>query len=205
MNKKKLIETIAKYFASYIGTVVGFWILYWVILWSLYGIANASHSGSIMNWLAERNFFDAARKSDLYNDYNRVVGYETGDSSPSMAVGFDEKEIAKGVEYLEREIWRKKEMDTIPCLVGLFDELNKFDLDNLKKRESLIESSPILEEIVSALTNVPMASLNPPYLRVPDDHRITPRFYLRKIRDMGDNVKYDSMNGFRARVSKWKR
>ena len=72
-------------------------------------------------------------------------------------------------------------MDSIQCLVGLFDELNLVELDRIKTRNDLVEKSSELGEIVETLENCDIQNLRKPYNRN-GDTQIRPRFYLRVMR-----------------------
>lgn len=173
----KIISTniVVHYVVIFIATVAGYWLIYWVTMWGLFGVANVSKSESVMNWLADKNYFYPARESALSNYYSqRCVSYPIQADSNNGS-------IEEGVAYLKRDVWIKDEMDSIQCLVGLFDELNLFDLDHIKTRNDLVEKSSELGEIVETLECCDIRNLRKPYNR-DGDTQIRPRLYLRVMR-----------------------
>ena len=166
---------VLHYVAIFIATVAGYWLIYWVTMWGLFGLANVSKSESVMNWLADKNYFYPARESALSNYYqSRCV------PSP-IQTDSNNGSIEEGLAYLKRDVWIKDEMDSIQCLVGLFDELNLVELDRIKTRNDLVEKSSELGEIVETLENCDIQNLRKPYNRN-GDTQIRPRFYLRVMR-----------------------
>ncbi|MDE6551374.1 MAG: hypothetical protein K2K98_00225 [Muribaculaceae bacterium] len=170
----KIISTniAAHYVAIFIAAVAGYWLIYWVTMWGLFGIANVSKSESVMNWLADNNYFYPARESELSHYYRSRCKESPIQTDANIGT------IEKGLEYLKRGVWIKDEMESFQCLAGLYDELNEFDLVGIKARNELVERSPELREIVNALENCNIESLRKPYNRE-EDIRITPRNYLK--------------------------
>lgn len=164
---------VLHYVAIFIATVAGYWLIYWVTMWGLFGLANVSKSESVMNWLADKNYFYPARESALSNYYqSRCV------PSPSQTDS-NNGSIEEGLAYLKRDVWIKDEMDSIQCLVGLYDELNEYDSIGIYRRNELIES-PDLERIIEALCKRDTRKLRKPYNHK-GDTQIRPRFYLKFI------------------------
>lgn len=174
LNYKIISTNIVVHYASIvIATVAGYWLIYWVTMWGLYGVANISKSESIMNWLADKNYFYPARESALSNYYKSHCVNSPIEADSNIG-------IKEGLEYLKRDVWIKDEMDSIPCLVGLFDELNEFDIDRIKTRKDLVEKSSELREIVLTFYDCDIRNLRKPYNRKVDA-QIRLRFYLREI------------------------
>lgn len=174
LNYKIISTNIVIHYASIvIATVAGYWLIYWVTMWGLYGVANVSKSESIMNWLADKNYFYPASESALSNYYKSHCVNSPIEADSNIG-------IKEGLEYLKRDVWIKDEMDSIQCLVGLFDELNEYDIDRIKTRNDLVERSPELREIVYALENCDIEYLRKPYNHE-RDFRISPRLYLKSM------------------------
>lgn len=164
---------VVHYVAIFIATVAGYWLIYWVTMWGLYGIANVSNSASIMDWLADENYFYPARESSLSNYYRSYC-----DNTPIQS-NTNIRAIEEAVGYLKHDVWIKEEMDSIQYLVGLYDELNEYDSIGIYRRNELIES-PDLERIIEALCKCDTRKLRKPYNHK-GDTQIRPRLYLKVI------------------------
>lgn len=165
---------VVHYVAIFIATVAGYWLIYWVTMWGLFGVANVSKSESIMNWLADKNYFYPARESALSNYYRSHCDNSPIQSNTNIGA------IEEAVDYLKHDVWIKEEMDSIQCLVGLYDELNEYDSIGIYRRNELIEKSPDLERIIEALCKCDTRTLRKPYNHK-GDTQIRPRFYLKFI------------------------
>lgn len=192
----KIISTniVVHYVAIFIATVAGYWLVYWVTMWGLFGIANVSKSESIMNWLADNNYFYPARESALSNYYRSHCDNSPIQSNTNFGA------IEEAVDYLKHDVWIKEEMDSIQCLVGLYDELNEFDIDRIKIRNDLLERSSELGDIVETLENCDIRNLRKPYNRN-GDTKIRPRLYLSVMRKTDKRQYYNDSPNIRTNTN----
>ena len=180
MQSKQYREVVVKYCLAFIVAIICFWLLYYVTAWSLYGIANLTNSESLMHWLADNNHFEAAKESPLNESYipSQDLMHESNTENTQSIGNFYD-----GVDYLNmHDVWIKEEMDSIPCLHGLFDELNEYELERIRERDALIAEVPILRDIVSKLLEINESGkeFTQTYNK-PGDNLIRPRLYIRKI------------------------
>lgn len=177
MKSNQYRDLLIKYCLAIFIATVCYWLLYFVIAWGLYGIANLTRSESIMNWLVNKNHFEAAERSPL-SEY-----YQQQSQEPSNISINASNDIEEGVEYLNtHKVWIKDEMDSIQCLQGLFEDLSYYKLAKIQERAALINSVPLLREIVNALVEYHKSrqEITKTYNR-PGDNCIRPYFYIKQI------------------------
>ena len=87
------------------------------------------------------------------------------------------KERAEGVEYLTRHNrWNREEMEKIPVLQGLWDAVNHYDLEAIRKYAEIIECPP-LTAIIEGLEQ----SNKTGYYASKNDRNITLSTYIRRL------------------------
>lgn len=177
MKSNQYRNLLIKYCLAIFIATVCYWLLYFVVAWGLYGVANLSRSESVMNWLVNKNHFEAAERSPL-SEYYQQQSQEPNNISINVS-----DDIEEGVEYLNtHKVWIKDEMDSIPCLQGLFEDLNYYELAKIQERAALINSVPLLREIVNALVEYHKSGkeITETYNR-PGDNCIRPYIYINQI------------------------
>jgi hypothetical protein len=111
-------------------------------------------------------------------DTNEVVA--TPDTLPKMPEISEStrKERAAGVEYLTKHNrWNRDEMEKIPVLQGLWDAVNHYDLETIRKYAEIIECPP-LTTIIEGLEQ----SHKTGYYASKNDRNITLSTYIRRLR-----------------------
>ena len=88
------------------------------------------------------------------------------------------KEIAAGVEYLAtHNRWNRDEMEKYPALQGLWDAVNTYNLDEIKRYNDYLSSTPLIT-IVEGLEKSPKYG----YYASRNDHVITLSTYIKRLR-----------------------
>jgi hypothetical protein len=88
------------------------------------------------------------------------------------------KEIAAGVEYLAtHNRWNRDEMEKFPALQGLWDAVNTYQLDDIKRYNDYLASTPLIT-IVEGLERSPKTG----YYASRNDHVITLSTYIKRLR-----------------------
>lgn len=179
MHVNQYKETVVKYCLAFVAAIVCYWLLYFLVSWSLYGVANLTDSKSLMHWLADKNYFEAAKESSLNESYIQTERLQ--ELSNESNSDNDTYDVAEGIEYLNtHHAWIEDEMDSIQCLKGLFYDLNHFDLKKIQERKDLVKDVPLLEEIVRELVQLDKSGekFTETY-NLPGDNIIRPRIYIR--------------------------
>ncbi len=87
------------------------------------------------------------------------------------------KERAAGIEYLTKHNrWNRDEMEKIPALQGLWDAVNHYDLETIRKYAEVMECPP-LTTIVEGLEQ----SHKTGYYASKNDRNITLSTYIRRL------------------------
>ena len=87
-------------------------------------------------------------------------------------------DIAQGVEYLAtHNRWNRDEMEKIPVLQGLWDAVNHYDLETIRKYAEIIECPP-LTAIIEGLEQ----SNKTGYYASKNDRNITLSTYIRRLK-----------------------
>jgi hypothetical protein len=87
------------------------------------------------------------------------------------------KERAAGIEYLTKHNrWNRDEMEEIPALQGLWDAVNHYDLETIRKYAEVMECPP-LTAIVEGLET----SHKTGYYASKNDRNITLSTYIRRL------------------------
>ena len=88
------------------------------------------------------------------------------------------KEIAAGVEYLAtHNRWNRDEMEKFPALQGLWDAVNTYQLDEIKRYNDYLSSTPLIT-IVEGLERSPKHG----FYASRSDHVITLSTYIKRLR-----------------------
>lgn len=91
---------------------------------------------------------------------------------------FSKQQIARGVEYLAtHNCWNRDEMEQIPTLKGLWDSVNTYALDDLRRYNDLLASAP-LACIVEGLEQMPRQGC----YAAKTDRVITLSTYMKRLR-----------------------
>lgn len=109
-------------------------------------------------------------------DSTAVVAPETPETPEQPQ--FTKKEIAAGVEYLAtHNRWNRDEMEKIPALQGLWDAVNTYQLDEIRRYNDYLSSTPLIT-IVEGLEKSPKKG----YYASRNDHVITLSTYIKRLR-----------------------
>ena len=88
------------------------------------------------------------------------------------------QQIAQGVEYLaSHNRWNRDEMEKLPALQGLWDAVNTYQLDEIRRYNDQLASTP-LTTIVEELERTPKQG----YYAAKNDHVITLSTYIKRLR-----------------------
>ena len=91
---------------------------------------------------------------------------------------FSKQQIAQGVEYLaSHNRWNRDEMEKYPALQGLWDAVNTYNLDEIKRYNDYLSSTPLIT-IVEGLEKSPKHG----YYASRNDHVITLSTYIKRLR-----------------------
>ena len=94
------------------------------------------------------------------------------------APGFSKQEIALGVEYLaSHNRWNRDEMERIAVLAGLWDAVNVYAVDEIRRYNDVLASTP-LTTIVEELERVPKQG----FYASKGDSNITQSTYIKHLR-----------------------
>ena len=110
-------------------------------------------------------------------DTNEVIAApDTLPKVPEIAES-TRKERAEGIEYLTtHNRWNRDEMEKIPVLQGLWDAVNHYDLETIRKYAEIIECPP-LTAIIEGLEQ----SQKTGYYASKNDRNITLSTYIRRL------------------------
>ena len=105
-----------------------------------------------------------------------VVAEPVRDTVPDVSES-TKKERAAGIEYLTtHNRWNRDEMEQIPALKGLWEAVNHYDLETIRKFAEVMECPP-LTAIVEGLET----SRKTGYYASKNDHVITLSTYIRRL------------------------
>jgi len=91
---------------------------------------------------------------------------------------FSKQQIAQGVEYLaSHNRWNRDEMEKIPVLEGLWDAIDHYRTDDIRRYNDLLVSTP-LTSIVEGLEQNPKQG----YYAAKGDKNITLSTYIKRLR-----------------------
>ena len=91
---------------------------------------------------------------------------------------FSKQQIAQGVEYLaSHNRWNRDEMEKIPVLVGLWDAINLYAVDDIHRYNEWLASTP-LSSIEEGLEKNPKQG----YYAAKGDKIITLSTYIKRLR-----------------------
>ena len=91
---------------------------------------------------------------------------------------FSKQQIAQGVEYLaSHNRWNRDEMEKIPALAGLWDVVNTYSLDEIRRYNDQLNSTP-LTAVVEGLEQKPKQG----FYAAKTDHVITLSTYIKRLR-----------------------
>ena len=94
------------------------------------------------------------------------------------APSFSKQQIAQGVEYLaSHNRWNRDEMEKIPVLAGLWDAIDHYRIDDIRRYNELLVSTP-LTSIVEGLEKNPKQG----YYAAKGDKNITLSTYIKRLR-----------------------
>ena len=97
--------------------------------------------------------------------------------APKQAT-FSQQQIAQGVEYLaSHNRWNRDEMEKIPVLQGLWDAVNTYALDEIRRYNDLLSSTP-LTAVVEGLEQKPKQG----FYAAKADPVITLSTYIKRLR-----------------------
>lgn len=92
--------------------------------------------------------------------------------------GPSKKEATLGVEYLaSHNRWNRNEMEQIPALQGLWDAVNTYALDDLRRYNEILSSTP-LTTVIESLERNPKQG----YYAAKGDQVITLSTYIKRLR-----------------------
>ena len=113
---------------------------------------------------------------DTLAAYTVVVAPEP-DPEP-VEKGPSKKEATLGVEYLaSHNRWNRNEMEQIPALQGLWDAVNTYALDDLRRYNEILSSTP-LTTVIESLERNPKQG----YYAAKGDQVITLSTYIKRLR-----------------------
>ena len=94
------------------------------------------------------------------------------------ALSLSKQQIAQGVEYLaSHNRWNRDEMESIPSLAGLWDAVNTYQIDEIRRFNESLVSTP-LTSIVEGLELKPKKG----YYAAKADRVITLSTYIKRLR-----------------------
>ena len=97
---------------------------------------------------------------------------------PEKTPSFSRQQVAQGVEYLaSHNRWNRLEMEKIPVLAGLWDAVNTYQLDEIRRYNELLASTP-LTSIVEGLEHNPKSG----FYAAKTDQVITLSTYIKRLR-----------------------
>lgn len=97
---------------------------------------------------------------------------------PPKTPSFSRQQIAQGVEYLaSHNRWNRLEMEKIPVLQGLWDAVNTYQLDEIRRYNDLLASTP-LTAIADGLERNPKKG----FYAAKADQVITLSTYTKRLR-----------------------
>ena len=91
---------------------------------------------------------------------------------------YSPSQIAQGVEYLaSHNRWNRDEMEKIPALTGLWDAVNTYQLDEIRRYNKTLSSTP-LTAVVEGLEKKPKKG----FYAAKTDRVITLSTYIKRLR-----------------------
>ena len=97
---------------------------------------------------------------------------------PEKTPSFSRQQVAQGVEYLaSHNRWNRLEMEKIPVLAGLWDAVNTYPLDEIRRYNEVLASTP-LTSIVEGLEHNPKSG----FYAAKTDQVITLSTYIKRLR-----------------------
>lgn len=97
---------------------------------------------------------------------------------PEKTPSFSRQQVAQGVEYLaSHNRWNRLEMEKIPVLAGLWDAVNTYQLDEIRRYNEVLASTP-LTSIVEGLEHNPKSG----FYAAKTDQVITLSTYIKRLR-----------------------
>ena len=97
---------------------------------------------------------------------------------PEKTPSFSRQQVAQGVEYLaSHNRWNRLEMEKIPVLAGLWDAVNTYQLDEIRRYNEVLVSTP-LTSIVEGLEHNPKSG----FYAAKTDQVITLSTYIKRLR-----------------------
>ena len=97
---------------------------------------------------------------------------------PEKTPSFSRQQVAQGVEYLaSHNRWNRLEMEKIPVLAGLWDAVNTYQLDEIRRYNEVLASTP-LTSIVEGLEHNPKSG----FYVAKTDQVITLSTYIKRLR-----------------------
>ena len=112
-----------------------------------------------------------------------TVEADTEATAPAVTVSeprpkFSPSQIAQGVEYLaSHNRWNRDEMEKIPALTGLWDAVNTYQLDEIRRYNDALSSTP-LTAVVEGLELKPKKG----FYAAKTDRVITLSTYIKRLR-----------------------
>lgn len=99
-------------------------------------------------------------------------------SADAVSGRYSRQQVARGVEYLaSHNHWNRAEMEKIPVLQGLWDAVNTYRLDEIRRYNDVLASTP-LTQIVEGLERSPKTG----YYVPKGDQVITLSTYIKRMR-----------------------
>lgn len=97
---------------------------------------------------------------------------------PEKTPSFSRQQVAQGVEYLaSHNRWNRLDMEKIPVLAGLWDVVNTYQLDEIRRYNEVLASTP-LTSIVEGLEHNPKSG----FYAAKTDQVITLSTYIKRLR-----------------------
>lgn len=107
-----------------------------------------------------------------------TVAVEPEPPQEPVETGPSKKEATLGVEYLaSHNRWNRNEMEQIPALQGLWDAVNTYSLDELRRYNEVLSSTP-LTTVIESLERNPKQG----YYAAKGDQVITLSTYIKRLR-----------------------
>ena len=107
-----------------------------------------------------------------------TVAVEPEPPQEPVETGPSKKEATLGVEYLaSHNRWNRNEMEQIPALQGLWDAVNTYSLDDLRRYNEVLSSTP-LTTVIESLERNPKQG----YYAAKGDQVITLSTYIKRLR-----------------------
>ena len=96
---------------------------------------------------------------------------------PAPPKGPSKRDVTLGVEYLaSHNQWNREEMERLSALTGLWDAVNTYDLEEIRRLNETLDSTP-LAAIAEGLAHNPKQG----YYAAKGDHVITLSTYIKRL------------------------